>query len=113
MSEKRGRELDKLVAERVTGLKDVQYRMQGWDNDLVHGDKGSFSLYDLVPHYSTDIGAAWAIVDLHSKTFGTMFLQTGAGGAVCSFSRGGTDCPAVFGDFAAHAICLAALEAVK
>jgi hypothetical protein len=50
-----GRELDALVAERVLGLRIDDAWFQHPDGRRVSSDG--------LPHYSTDIAAAWQVVD--------------------------------------------------
>jgi hypothetical protein len=119
-----GRELDALVAEKV----------MGWTSDLyahsLMGEKVRLWLppppsdvahtADTLPRYSTDIAAAWEVVEKVSGP-GLAFELVDVG----SFNPGYTELPrwcASFGDgnvviaeeadTAPHAICLAALKAV-
>lgn len=52
---KPGRELDALVAEKVIGKKHNQPGTMGGDLDELYGMAA--------PHYSTDIAAAWEVVE--------------------------------------------------
>jgi hypothetical protein len=100
---KSGRELDALVAEKVMGIKDVRIT------------KGLGPVYDFtgtqgmprktVPHYSTDIAAAWDVINQHH--FAINLHRVGAAWYVKldgEFEAAGESAP--------HAICLAALKAV-
>lgn len=56
---KAGRDLDRLVAEKVMGLE-VHKQADVW---LINSGTGK-----AVPHYSTDIAAAWKVVEkLHAQ----------------------------------------------
>lgn len=107
---KPGRELDALVAEKVMGWKDIRFG----DETSVSGSVG-FGLpvsghpRRAFPPYSTDIAAAWAVVeelelpfeihsdDWHSRWDARFNLDRGEW---CQAST------------APHAICLAALKAM-
>lgn len=92
---KAGRELDILIAEK---------RM-GWTKEEI---KVRLEL-DL-PHYSTNIAAAWEIFADESYAR----LELVAGDWVCSFYTGMPAGAAVgVSESAAHAICLAALKATE
>ena len=56
-----GRELDAQVAEKVMGWRHV--RETGPPDDLYGQEPGRSGTVYIVPHYSTDIGAAWAVVE--------------------------------------------------
>lgn len=58
-----GRKLDALVAEKVMNLENVRYQMLGYHHDLVFGENVLAQVAQLVPNYSTDISAAWKVVD--------------------------------------------------
>jgi hypothetical protein len=63
-----GRELDALVAERVMGWQWNDYTVNYGNDDYrtVRGlfdVKGSFDSHDRFPEYSTDIAAAWRVVE--------------------------------------------------
>lgn len=95
---KPGRELDALVAEKVFGVDvgDIYY-------DSTMQEITNFS----IPHYSTDISAAWEVVE----KFGRFDLILNGSGAWCAEFYGSWD--RSFGDSAPHAICLAALKAAQ
>lgn len=88
-----GRELDALVASKVMRLKgEGDFNPPAW----------------VIPEYSTDIAAAWTIIE--------HFYQAGWGAGASM--DGHTGCEASVGQFTARAdtpmeaICLAALKAV-
>lgn len=120
---KPGRELDALVAKKVLGLSvfiglyqsDRDYRGQ-WDEDLLYSPYTDNPTYQIpVPHYSTDIAAAWEVVeklkalnengDFHLEhLWGFWRVSTcNSPSGWSAWTRGQT---------APHAICLAALKAV-
>lgn len=95
-----GRELDALVAEKV----------MGWSSEELDEDVGI-----CVPRYSTDISAAWEVVEKLGEKFEQFDLQFGwnTGRFVCGFGSFGTSrFESTPTEFAPHAICLAALRAV-
>ncbi len=112
MSVAAGRELDALVAEKVMG-----WHHTGSDDRYPVDDKGRSQLY--VPDYSTDIGAAWAVVERMRELDWRMLLENwvSSSDAYAAFFHpqdryrygnhiGVTD------DTAPLAICRAALRAV-
>lgn len=68
-----GRELDALIAEKVMGFKDVHFKVCstfGLDTSDWHMTPDARYPYAIargctlqVPHYSTDIAAAWEVVE--------------------------------------------------
>lgn len=121
-----GRELDALIAEKVMawvvsyqGTKDMFMRDPTIDED----DLGQSPLY-AVPPYSTDIAAAWEVVEKMKLSVVNHHGSWLAGPTDYSEARGeddrlitaiigiedGND---VGGNTAPHAICLAALKAVE
>lgn len=110
-----GRELDALVAEKVMGMSLL--KLNGW-GPLVDGmDREP-------PRFSTDIAAAWRVVELVQKEKGQDFridrLNWGGSmqdwvagfGSIATGHGEGTHLAQGRADTAAHAICLAALKAV-
>ena len=113
------RELDVLVAERVLGLKpgtdfyldykrltrqeqNIIARNQGWTPELLHP-------------YSTDIAAAWEVVERAKSNFRLEARFSGSQmywWAEVGFSVDSGSAEAV-ADTAARATCLAALKAVE
>lgn len=112
---KPGRELDALIADRVMGFREslLGARTQ-FEYETIRRKIG------LCPEYSTDIAAAWAVVD---RVWGVEWFRVektmsikdewvwGAGNieAICGELLIEED---VIGVSAPHAICLAALKAV-
>jgi hypothetical protein len=105
---KPGRELDALVAEKVMGWSDCRFK----DGRVVDGlgrDQYNKTAQS-IPHYSTDIAAAWLVVD-GLMAQGLSFLlgkESVVWRARFYKGDGGVTMP---GDTAPHAICLAALKA--
>lgn len=111
---KPGREMDALVAERVFGLKYRARWFMGVIDPRSPDGTNMRPMGDMdypAPPYSTDIAAAWEVVEKFGQAFDRLY-----------FSGGKWECwiePSVgeraqeFGDSAPHAICLAALSAVQ
>lgn len=111
---KAGRELDALVAEKVLGWKRGKRFGNGngeWEIPGRENDSYKLTCYR-TPDYSTDIAAAWEIVEKlsmwvcpanngHDWTAGRLSLEEPS-------PEGGT-----WAETAPHAICLAALKAVE
>lgn len=119
---KPGVELDKLVAEKVFGRKvvktvwgkDKQYSCYSlgapeWDWIRDEGD----TLMNPVPEYSTDIKAAWEVMAKFPEGANLVRRYENGEGWVCELTRDGERYVAEHGNTAEHAICLAALEAIK
>lgn len=111
---KASRELDALIAERVMRLEDVQ-RGSDWTGlDWEYFDGAGTGATLEIPEYSTDIAAAWLVVEkllkdgkevylsadkaLFSEGFRWVFQIRGVAGGLAPT--------------APEAICLAALEAL-
>lgn len=105
-----GRELDALVAEKVMGLTPVEW--SGWEGDLslVYGDQETGGI---VPRYSTDIGAAWEVVE-KLKQDRTVHLWSVPSGYMVQMTGVNAKMLEVIGqaDTAPLAICRAALSSV-
>jgi len=117
-----GRELDALVAERVMGWLDV-----GKQRDSVHTEFVNFGVdpatveerrakkyaaRQVVPHYSSDIAAAFQVVEKMAEKGDLIFLQTHRGDAeryAATFVEPFT----AYAPTAPLAICRAALKAVS
>jgi len=121
---KPGRELDKLVAEKVMGWKSIGLFEVGHGAgvDIVsptgqryyHSD--GYAGETPYPHYSTDIAAAWRVVEKikGDKAFaGSIVLQWDCGQWEVGYQHWDEVQPLVSSDSAAHAICLAALKSVE
>lgn len=107
-----GCDLDVLVAEKVIGLFGVSFADGNYakSNDVVT----AFARVP-IPKYSTDVAAAWQVVEKMSGTF-HFFIDGKWRGQLdgkiswrCKF-KPALDVPFVYGETAPHAICLAALE---
>jgi hypothetical protein len=88
-----GRELDALVADKVMGVPLTS---------------GNVCIHDHMPHYSTDIAAAWVVVDKMAAKNWNWMLQPGYATFAMTKDSGGS----AFGSSVQHAICLAALKAI-
>ena len=122
------RDIDAKIAEHVMDLSDPQIRTKYfcWVGLLETCDDAPTpphtDLYDagyeLVPHYSTDIAAAWQVVEkLRTEGF-DFFIETRGSRSPCSvevFRTGKTssefDTGEIFADTVPLAICKAALKA--
>lgn len=115
---KPGRELDKLVAEKIFGWNlTFNVHRQEWGQQ--HSDR-----FEPVPKYSTDIAAAWMVVErLNSKNISLKLDNDPVNADEGSNSRG-REWIAQFWNYggvsqygqsetAPHAICLAALNLCK
>lgn len=96
-----GRELDALIAEKVMGwyLDSTKEYHRKHIHSLGHNALAP------VPNFSTDIAAAWEVVEKFQGSFKVFKPFGGQWEVECTngFSKA---------DTAAHAICLAALKAV-
>ena len=109
MQNRADRELDALVAEKVMGWRREQY---WFDNKPMIGLIGPEGVryVDEYPQYSTDIAAAWEVVD-EMRKFGqnfSLYRKEGENFWACSF---GIYC--ALDSTPALTICRAALRAVK
>lgn len=126
---KPGRELDSLVAEKVMGFRWWRSsqtgrraifpddKVQPWFKEVASGDESFCSDHDwAVPHYSTDIAAAWTVVKKLGDDGWSMNLEwkgsdrSYANTAEVSFSR--SFVAHAVADTAPLAICLAAIRAI-
>lgn len=120
-----GRELDALIAERVMGLNPVKNsnpynmiftRRRDWvdmDDYYYEGEDDGYHFVDEVPHYSTDIAAAWKVVE-HMKADGWQCHMRGwvnSNDWQCGFVHPGGQMSWNTADTAPLAICCAALRA--
>lgn len=107
---KPGRELDALVAEKVMGWK---RSLTGfWFPPDLHPNANIIG--HEIPHYSTDTGAAWEVVEKFPHFYLFRWIAGGPmpGQWECRFSDTDDGTKIVWADTAPHAICLAALKAV-
>ena len=112
---KPGRELDALVAEKVMGLTVCRNEAcEGCDSDMWMLD-GTIWSRDPLTHYSTDISAAWEVVEKVRSEGQRIDLWDGPSGWRVRFateSRAHRPPVPCASESVAHAICLAALKAV-
>lgn len=113
-----GAELDKLIATRVMGWKILSH----WDADgtvkhLIDENQCEVRPPEFKP-YSTRIEDAWEVIEKfstqdghHSPAISSVYLPDKINTKGWCVSLGGVY--SVIADTAPHAICLAALEAVK
>lgn len=108
---KPGRDLDKLVGEKIFGYEVVTHSSVGRD-DLWY--KKNMALI-LLPHYSTMIASAWLVAKEGTEKFGSLELLVKRNETLACFADAEKqmETSMVQGVTAAHAICLAALKAVK
>lgn len=102
---KAGRELDKLIAEKVMGWN-FSDAAQAWYPPNLH--PLSNVLGHAIPSYSTDIVAAWKVVERLIKDGHACDVLYDHGWSCHSDLRGRRE----YGETAPHAICLAALAIV-
>ncbi len=106
-----GREMDVLIAEKVMGWKRFDHVIQsGW---FPPGLEPMANIYGHeIPRYSTDIAAAWEVVE-KTRLLDTYTLGEHDGKwAVLSLTYSDLE-PFALADTAPLAICLAALKAVS
>lgn len=62
-----GREMDKAISQHVFG--NTEFCCKDYDDDYhaIKEPNGCFVNYELVPRYSTDMAAAWKIVEKFNK----------------------------------------------
>lgn len=113
-----GRYLDALIAEKVMGLESLQLL-----DPKVAGYVYPDDVWPHIPDYSTDIAAAWEVVEkLTTSVYTSIELEPVAHykeyTAAISFEVDDGDAVTIAGPFyftassMPHAICLAALKAV-
>ena len=121
-----GRELDALVAEKVMGLEVRSITVM--DSKGTHSDVGTVDAprrmpdgrmgvnVDKLPAYSTDIAAAWEVVEKLGLAFELGWLPEDKGfnwDASFGEKRGSEAGTTTYASTAPHAICLAALKAMS
>ena len=107
---KPGRELDLLIAEKIMGLEIA--------DSLVDELEDYYPTYKVtddedwselpVPKYSTDIAAAWKVVEKMKNNHWPFYLANYDNKWSCQFAK---DSSHAISDQVPHAICLAALKA--
>lgn len=113
------REIDALIAEKVMGYEPSEFTH--WPcgkarspNQLYWRKDGKLFMFDNLPHYSTDIAAAWQVVDKLRKIYCFQLDSVGFKGAEWRCMIGWGDDPInAIGEHCEPqmAICLATLEA--
>lgn len=101
-----GRELDALVAKHVFGLGQHKLPEDGPQAEFESIVRRNRYEIEDCPAYSTDIAAAWEVVELMANRTGEFELRFLSGWSA-GFGKCPSDAPS-----APHAICLAALRAV-
>jgi len=102
-----GRELDALVAERVMGWRDIQFRNATGE---WAGYPPDSSGYQTIPYYSTDLAASWEVASYLSTRGYTVDVDNWEGGAASVRLRTPVDGEQGFvGPTPAVAMCRAAL----
>jgi hypothetical protein len=118
---KAGRELDAQVAEKVMGLQVVRNKKGGWSigEPDYYDDAGISCLFNPLPEYSTDIAAAWKVVEHLMQTGHTLNLDCWVRSDIyvgpmfeATIGRAGIVQGVAGSNEAPLAICLAALKAV-
>jgi len=108
-----GREMDALIAEKVMGLRlDWEFAEYQNGEPTVPTLRDKYDEIGMLPLYSTDISAAWTIVEKLCGEYGCDVVKVckrdpdlGHGEWSCNFGRGWE----AFGETAPLAICRAAL----
>ena len=107
-----GRALDALVATKVMGWEPSIVGNYPWQQIPPGDDR---FIVRLVPHYSTDIAAAWTVVDAMPFTTGQFGVTRTASDEYCAEYMGilsqDERYVQVYAETAPLAICLAALTA--
>ena len=101
------RDIDKLVAEKVMGWVDGV----GERKDLSYSPDLGFCSPDDLPHYSTDISAAWQVIEKLKEQF-VFILWPNSNIAQICHNETEEYLADVKTDSMALSICLAALKAV-
>jgi hypothetical protein len=106
---KPGRELDMLIAEKVMGYE--YHPTKRYMAPKNYRDRDGFRVWDEdIPHYSTDIAAAWEVVTKLAEEGKQIRISNKAMGNNYWWSY--IEEGAAQGESAPHAICLAALKAL-
>jgi hypothetical protein len=94
------RQRDALVAEKVMGWAKIEY------------SDGTVGFWWKVPHYTTDIAAAWAVVEKMRECGINYSVHNYGDGHECVFDKEMVVFERVSSSSAPEAICLAALRAL-
>ena len=116
------REIDALIAKKVMGYEPSEFTH--WPcgkarspNQLYWRKDGKLFMFDNLPHYSTDIAAAWQVVEKIKGKYRGVEIGYRLGGWFCQIEDGTSDIDERYiaqaeADTAPLSICLAALKAV-
>jgi hypothetical protein len=116
-----GRELDALVATKVFGLRvvtaaesqvSIARHLDPTDRFVEVDVAGVFCGMKGIRHYSTDIAAAWQVVEKMRSSGHLSDINTRSEYVECEFWTGNHTDGVASSDTAPHAICLAALKAL-
>lgn len=110
-----GRELDALIAEKVMGLVEFATYAGKAKASMGWGKNGDdWKNLRSLPNYSTDISAAWEVVEKYFGTVGHTTIGNMANeGYYCELFNGKEFVRASSVESAPHAICLAALKVIE
>lgn len=111
-----GRELDALIAEKVIKLTPGYYFMEF--KDLSQQEQNNYNRNQgwspmRCPEYSTDIAAAWEVVERMRMIGADLEITIGKMGYAINYELEDNWGVHGYKDTAPHAICLAALKAVS
>lgn len=107
------RRIDAEIAEKVFGLDPLNARHGLHENGDLEYYWGYPVGHDVAPRYSTDIAAAWQIIEhLQKQGWGFELMDRGAQ-VSCIFNTNPDDLYYSTDDTASLAICKAALKAVE
>lgn len=116
-----GRKLDALVGEHVMGLQKYQNDNEGYSRDTfvyahndIHPETGKPIFVVDCPAYSTEIEAAWEVVEeLNANGWNVCIASRTDGKHACFITKEFADNgSAPYHESVPHAICLAALHAL-
>ena len=119
---KPGRELDALVARKIMGWFDIGHdtSIDEWMGRPSDYDAKKYGqMYVGLPHYSTDIAAAWEVLKKMINTTGPdgdyydVVLDIHKHRTICVMGELADYRVQVTADTTEHAICLAALETMR
>lgn len=108
-----GRELDALIAEKVMGWK-LDYEFADYVGaPTVPSLRDQYDEWGMLPELSTDISAAWQVVEKMSKAWDFAVNRIDGLNSVSFKPDTGGKWITEYGLTASEAICLAALKAVE